>query len=97
MGWRHRASCAGSLTSTHFDVRRFLCTATAVDVCRTIRGVDTDIRKIPGTALASDSTGDMIYTPPDGTSRLRDLLANWERYLHDDTSGDVPQAVGNMM
>ena len=23
MGWRHRASCAGSLTSTHFDVRRF--------------------------------------------------------------------------
>ena len=24
MGWRHRASCAGSLTSTHFDVRRFI-------------------------------------------------------------------------
>ena len=24
MGWRHRASRAGSLTSTHFDVRRFI-------------------------------------------------------------------------
>ena len=27
MGWRHRASCAGSLTSTHFDVRRFIIEA----------------------------------------------------------------------
>ena len=24
----------------------------------------------------------VIYTPPEGEKRLRDLLANWERFLH---------------
>ena len=67
---------------------RPLCTAIAVDVCRTIRGIDTEIRTLPGTALASDTTGHVIYTPPDGESRLRDLLANWERFVHADTGLD---------
>ncbi|MBK8768362.1 MAG: Fic family protein, partial [Burkholderiaceae bacterium] len=30
---------------------RPLCTATAVDVCRTLKGVDMDIRRTPGTQL----------------------------------------------
>lgn len=36
------------------------------------------VRKIPGTALANDRTGAIIYTPPEGEDRLRDLLGNWE-------------------
>jgi cell filamentation protein, protein adenylyltransferase len=63
--------------------KRPITTATAVQVCRTIRGVETDVRATPGTALANDRTGEVIYTPPEGQSRLRDLLANWERYLHE--------------
>jgi Fic family protein len=61
---------------------RPITTATAVQICRTIRGIETDIRTTSGTALANDKTGAIIYTPPEGQSRLRDLLANWERYLH---------------
>jgi Fic family protein len=74
-----------------------LSTATAVDVCRTIRGIETDVRKVPGTALTNQTTGKVIYTPPVGEARLRDLLANWERYLHDNTSVDplVRMAVGH--
>jgi cell filamentation protein, protein adenylyltransferase len=56
-----------------------LSTSTAVDVCRTIRGVQLDVRKVPGTALTNQATGKVIYTPPGGESRLRDLLANWMR------------------
>ncbi len=63
--------------------KRPITTATAVQICRTIRGVDMDVRSTPGTALANDKTGEVIYTPPEGQSRLRDLLANWERYLHE--------------
>ncbi len=62
---------------------RPLATATAVDICRTIKGVDLDIRRIPGTALANDATGEVIYTPPHGEALLRNLLANWERFLHE--------------
>ena len=67
---------------------RPLTTATAVQVCRTIKGVDLDIRATPGTQLKNQATGDAIYTPPDGQNRLRDLLTNWERYIHDHKDTD---------
>jgi cell filamentation protein, protein adenylyltransferase len=63
--------------------KRPITTRTAVQVCSTIRGVDMDVRSVPGTALANEKTGEVIYTPPEGESLLRDLLANWERYLHE--------------
>ncbi len=63
--------------------KRPLTTATAVEICRTIKGVNLDIRRVPGTALANDSTGKVIYTPPQGEALLRKLLANWERFLHE--------------
>jgi Fic family protein len=61
---------------------RPLTTATAVDICRTIKGVEMDIRKVPGTALMNDATQQIVYTPPAGEAVIRDLLADWERFLH---------------
>ena len=61
---------------------RPLTTATAIDVCRTIKGVEIDIRRVPGTALLNDATQQVIYTPPEGEARIRDLLADWERFIH---------------
>lgn len=60
-----------------------LSTATAVEVCRTLLGVDLDVRRVPGTALINQGTGQVVYTPPDGEPLLRGLLANWERFLHE--------------
>ena len=76
---------------------RPLCTVTAVEVCRTLKGADMDIRRTPGTQLIKDRTGEVIYTPPQGESHLRDLLANWERFLHEQTDLDplVRMAVGH--
>ena len=61
---------------------RPLCTRTAVEVCTTIKGIDMDIRRIPGTALTNDVTGETIYTPPEGETRLRELMSNWEWFIH---------------
>ena len=61
---------------------RPLCTRTAVDICRTIKGVDMDIRRTPGTQLIHNRSGEVIYTPPEGEASLRDLLADWEQFLH---------------
>ena len=41
------------------------------------------VRKIPGTTLVNDQTGQVIYTPPVGEKLLRDLLSNWEKLLHE--------------
>ena len=68
--------------------RRPLCTNTAVEICSTIKGVDMEIRRVPGTTLANQATGEVIYTPPMGEGTLRELLANWERYLHEEDGVD---------
>lgn len=59
-----------------------LTTRTAVDVCRAIKAVDIDISKGLGTELMNDSTGQIVYTPPQGERVIRDLLSDWERFLH---------------
>ena len=72
-------------------------TGMAVEICRTLRGIAIDIRKVPGTALKNQTTGKVVYTPPEGQDLLRDLLANWERFLHDATDLDplIRMAVGH--
>jgi Fic family protein len=66
-----------------FLKKKPLATATAVEVCRTLLGVNLDVRRVPGTALVNEATGQVVYTPPEGEAVLRTLLANWERFLHD--------------
>lgn len=61
---------------------RPLCTNTAIEVCSTIKGIEMDVRRVPGTTLANQKTGEVIYTPPEGEALLRSLLANWESFLH---------------
>lgn len=60
-----------------------LSTRTAVQVCSAIKGVDMDVRRTPGTQLVNDRSGQAIYTPPEGEALLRSLLANWERFIHE--------------
>lgn len=76
---------------------RPLCTNTAIEICSVIKSVDMDIRKVPGTALTNQANGDIIYTPPVGESVIRDLLANWEQYMHqqDDTDPLIKMAVAH--
>jgi Fic family protein len=65
-----------------------LATGTAVEVCRTLLGVNVDVRRVPGTALANEETGEVVYTPPEGEALLRSLLANWERFLQESAEVD---------
>ncbi len=67
---------------------RPLTTRTAELICTHIKGAEMSVRKVPGIALANDATGEVIYTPPEGEARLRDLLANWERFLHEEETID---------
>ena len=67
---------------------RPITTRTAVDICRTIKGVALDIRATPGTALLNEATGEVVYTPPQGQDLLRQKLADWERYLHTEDGVD---------
>lgn len=72
-----------ALFAGYNDLERLpLCTKTAVLVCSEIKGREMDIRKVSGTAIRNGITGETIYTPPVGEQLIRDKLANWERFIH---------------
>jgi Fic family protein len=64
-----------------------LCTNTAIALCTKLRAVQSDIRKTPGTVLR-DQHNNVVYTPPVGETAIRDLMANWERFIHADDEID---------
>lgn len=67
---------------------RPLCTTTAVELCSTLMDRPMDIRRVPGTVIGNPRSGEVIYTPPVGETVVRDLLGNWERFIHADDDLD---------
>lgn len=69
----------------------------AEQVCSRLRGVQTTVRRAPGVELARAETGEVIYTPPEGEARLRDLLGNWDRFMNEPSHLDplLRMAVGH--
>jgi Fic family protein len=76
--------------------RGLLTTNLFITLFNIIKETDAGIRKLPGTKVASQATGETIYTPPEGESNIRDLLKNFEEYIHsgdDDTDSLIKMAV----
>lgn len=55
----------------------------AEEICSRIKGINMQIRRVPGTKLANDKTGSIIYTPPEGYDLLKKILSNWEKWIHE--------------
>lgn len=64
--------------------RRALTAGTAIEICECIKGKEMGLRKLPGTRIANPTTGDVIYSPPEGADVIRDKLSNWEKFIHAD-------------
>lgn len=76
---RYRSALFTGFKNLH---KKPLNTNTCVAICSQIKGQEMQIRKIAGTALANDKTGQIIYTPPEGEETIRTLLGNWEQFIH---------------
>jgi Fic family protein len=66
---------------------RPLTTNLFIKIVEIIKGKDIGIRRVPGTKIAN-SRGEIIYTPPEGESIIRDKLTNLERFIHADDTLD---------
>ncbi|MBS0016077.1 MAG: Fic family protein [Arthrospira sp. SH-MAG29] len=54
----------------------------------TIEGNNAGFRKLPGTTLKNDATGQVIYTPPQNYEEIASLMDNLEKFINDDTICD---------
>jgi len=61
----------------------FLATNQYIGIQKTLEPTKSGIRKLPGTQLKDPKTGRVYYTPPEGESRIRGLLANYEKYFNE--------------
>lgn len=77
--------------------RKPLCSSTAIQVCSTIKDVEMDVRRTSGTVIGNHTTGEIIYTPPVGEQKIRDLLSNWEQFIHqqDDIDPLIKMAISH--
>jgi Fic family protein len=58
----------------------------AVEIANTIKEHNAGIRKLPGTKIKNPTTGEIVYTPPEGEELIRDKLANLEHFCNDSGS-----------
>ncbi len=50
-------------------------------------------RRLPGTNLVNDRTGEVVYTPPQEYDAIVDLMANLERFINEDSLLDADPLV----
>jgi len=64
--------------------KKILTTNMIIEIQQIIEKNRAGIRKLPGTVLKNDVTGEIVYTPPSGEKEILDLMSNLEKYINDD-------------
>lgn len=67
----------------------FLTTNMFVEIQEIIEGNKAGIRTQGGTKLINERTGEVVYTPPETETEIRNLLGNLERYINEEDEIDV--------
>lgn len=67
-----------------------LTTNMIIDIQNCIENNSAGIRKLPGTVLMNNTTGDTVYTPQSGEGEIRNLMSNLEKYINEDFDGIDP-------
>jgi Fic family protein len=62
--------------------QELITTNLIIHLCKIIKETDAGIRKTTGTKIANSTTGEIIYTPPEGEDIIRAKLKNLEEYIN---------------
>ncbi|WP_222165318.1 Fic/DOC family N-terminal domain-containing protein [Edaphocola aurantiacus] len=59
-----------------------------IQVQATLEENDAGFRKVPGTELKNEQTGEIVYTPPQSHKEVLDFMNNLEQFINDNTICD---------
>lgn len=62
--------------------------STILKIHQVLEQNDAGYRRVPGTDLKNDKTGEIIYTPPQKLSDIQSLMSNLIEYINDDEIDD---------
>lgn len=60
-----------------------------LEIQQTLEENSAGFRKLPGTVLKNDKTGEVVYSPPQDEKQIRSLMNNLEQFINNDTLSDV--------
>ena len=83
---RYREALWDSFSS--LKKRSLLTTNLFIRIVQTIRANKAGIRNTPGTKVANATTGEVVFTPPEGEDVIRNKLKNLEDYIHAEDAVD---------
>lgn len=72
---------------------RLLTVNRIIRIHRVLEQNEAGIRKLPGTALKNERTGETVYTPPQDHEEIVRLMNNLEQFINDDALCDVDPLV----
>lgn len=82
---------ATALKTTFEQVKRdqLLTVNRIVGIHQALEQNEAGIRKLPGTELKNERTGETVYTPPQDYEEIVRLMSNLEQFINDDAFCDV--------
>jgi len=66
----------------------FLSNKHIINMQATIERNDAGFRKVPGTQLKNEQTGEIVYTPPQDAKEVAELMANLESFINKNELSD---------
>lgn len=54
-----------------------------IDIQTTLEESHSGFRKLPGTELKNDQTGEVVYTPPQSYDEIMEMMSNLEKFIND--------------
>jgi len=66
-----------------------LTNKTILDIQARLEENDAGFRKLPGTALKNDRTGEVVYMPPQNPAEIESLMSNLEKFINDNDVSDL--------
>ncbi|MEO6455530.1 MAG: Fic family protein [Ginsengibacter sp.] len=69
--------------------RGLLTTNLILKIHKIIEQNNAGFRKLPGTKLLNDKTGEVVYTPPQDNKTILNLMQNLEKFINDDDMMDI--------
>lgn len=74
-----------NLVRTH----KIISTSHILTIQKTLEQNDAGFRRVPGTALINDATGETVYTPPQDFQTIADLMSNLVSFINDNLLSEL--------
>lgn len=68
--------------------KKILSTNHIIEIQEILENNKAGLRKVPGTTLKNQQTGDVIYEPPQSATDIKSLMENLELFINDETLTD---------